>query len=139
MTTTTGAVTESARLDAVRRYDVLDTPPDGAFDRVTALDAARVVDVELVVAELIGNALRHAPGTIELILEAHADRVVLHVIDKGPGFAFSPRLPSDLYSEAGRGLFLIASFSTDFTVERRAGGGSHARITFSTREGDSSS
>ena len=106
---------------------------------LTALDAARIVDVELVVAELIGNALRHAPGTIELILETHADRVVLHAIDKGPGFVFSPRLPSDLYSEAGRGLFLIASFAADFTVERRPGGGSHARITFSTRQGDCSS
>ncbi|MEA2277738.1 MAG: phosphoserine phosphatase RsbU/P [Solirubrobacteraceae bacterium] len=31
---------EDARLEAVRRYDVLDTPPDGAFDRVTALAAS---------------------------------------------------------------------------------------------------
>lgn len=30
---------EAARLAAVRRYDVLDTPPDGAFDRVTRLAA----------------------------------------------------------------------------------------------------
>lgn len=33
--------TEAERLRAVRRYDVLDTPPDGAFDRVTALAARR--------------------------------------------------------------------------------------------------
>jgi phosphoserine phosphatase RsbU/P len=30
---------ERERLAAVRRYDILDTPPDGAFDRVTALAA----------------------------------------------------------------------------------------------------
>ncbi|MEA2289325.1 MAG: phosphoserine phosphatase RsbU/P [Solirubrobacteraceae bacterium] len=30
---------EAERLAAVRRYDVLDTPPDGAFDRITALAA----------------------------------------------------------------------------------------------------
>lgn len=30
---------EDERLAAVRRYDVLDTPPDGAFDRITALAA----------------------------------------------------------------------------------------------------
>jgi two-component sensor histidine kinase len=30
---------DAARLSAVRRYDVLDTPPDGAFDRVTELAA----------------------------------------------------------------------------------------------------
>lgn len=32
---------ESARMAAVRRFDVLDTPPDGAFDRITALAARR--------------------------------------------------------------------------------------------------
>ncbi|MGK2911842.1 MAG: sensor histidine kinase [Sphingobium sp.] len=32
---------EAERIAAVRRFDVLDTPPDGAFDRVTALAARR--------------------------------------------------------------------------------------------------
>jgi GAF domain-containing protein len=39
-------VDEDARLAAVRRYDVLDTPPDGAFDRITAL-AARICHVPI--------------------------------------------------------------------------------------------
>ncbi len=30
---------EQARLRALRRYDLLDTPPDGAFDRITAMAA----------------------------------------------------------------------------------------------------
>ena len=34
-------VSEPQRLAAVRRYDILDTPPDGAFDRITALAARR--------------------------------------------------------------------------------------------------
>ncbi|MBG6117691.1 MULTISPECIES: sensor histidine kinase [unclassified Sphingobium] len=33
--------TEQRRMAAVRRYDILDTPPDGAFDRITALAARR--------------------------------------------------------------------------------------------------
>ena len=33
------SVTDPARLAAVRRYEVLDTPPDGAFDRIAALAA----------------------------------------------------------------------------------------------------
>ena len=103
------------------------------------LDPARILDVELIFAELVGNAMHYAPGTVELILEAHDDRIVLHMLDKGPGFAFSPRLPSDLYSEVGRGVFLIAHFASNFVVERRAGGGSHARITFTIHQGDSSS
>ena len=32
---------EPERMAAVRRYDILDTPPDGAFDRITALAARR--------------------------------------------------------------------------------------------------
>lgn len=32
---------EALRMAAVRRYDILDTPPDGAFDRITALAARR--------------------------------------------------------------------------------------------------
>ena len=35
------SLTEAARLSAVRRYDILDSPPDGAFDRITALAARR--------------------------------------------------------------------------------------------------
>ncbi|MDQ4040797.1 MAG: SpoIIE family protein phosphatase [Actinomycetota bacterium] len=31
---------EPQRLEAIRRYDILDTPPDGAFDRITAVAAA---------------------------------------------------------------------------------------------------
>lgn len=36
-----GASKEKERLAAVARYDILDTPPDGAFDRITALAARR--------------------------------------------------------------------------------------------------
>lgn len=32
---------EDQRMAAVRRYDILDTPPDGTFDRITALAARR--------------------------------------------------------------------------------------------------
>jgi GAF domain-containing protein len=45
---------ESARLDAVRRYDVLDTPPDGAFDRITAL-AARLFGVPVSIVSIVDH------------------------------------------------------------------------------------
>jgi hypothetical protein len=32
---------EPLRMEAVKRYDILDTPADGAFDRVTAIAARR--------------------------------------------------------------------------------------------------
>jgi sigma-B regulation protein RsbU (phosphoserine phosphatase) len=43
---------ETARLAAIRRYQVLDTPPDGAFDRITAL-AARLFDVPIAIVSIV--------------------------------------------------------------------------------------
>ncbi|HVF13010.1 MAG TPA: SpoIIE family protein phosphatase [Acidimicrobiales bacterium] len=43
---------EAERLAAVRRYDVLDTPPDGAFERITAL-AARLFDVPISIVSIV--------------------------------------------------------------------------------------
>lgn len=43
---------EGARLAAVRRYQILDTPPDGAFDRVTQL-AARLFEVPISIVSIV--------------------------------------------------------------------------------------
>ncbi len=43
---------EDERLAALRRYNILDTPPDGAFDRVTAL-AARLFNVPISIISLV--------------------------------------------------------------------------------------
>ncbi|MCW2958720.1 MAG: putative magnesium or manganese-dependent protein phosphatase [Solirubrobacterales bacterium] len=43
---------EDERLEAVLRYNVLDSPPDGAFDRVTAL-AARHFDVPIAIVTIV--------------------------------------------------------------------------------------
>ncbi len=43
---------EDARLAAVRRYQILDTPPDGAFDRVTQL-AARLFGVPIAIVSIV--------------------------------------------------------------------------------------
>jgi serine/threonine protein kinase len=43
---------EQARLDIVRRYDVLDTPPDDAFDRITAI-AARVLEAPIALVTIV--------------------------------------------------------------------------------------
>jgi len=45
---------EAARLDAVARYDILDTPPDGAFDRITAL-AARLFQVPVAIVSIVDH------------------------------------------------------------------------------------
>jgi sigma-B regulation protein RsbU (phosphoserine phosphatase) len=43
---------ETERLRAVRRYDILDTPPDGAFDRIAAL-AARIFEVPVATVTIV--------------------------------------------------------------------------------------
>jgi two-component sensor histidine kinase len=45
---------EVERMLAVKRYDILDTPPDGAFDRVTAL-AARRFNVPISIVSIVDN------------------------------------------------------------------------------------
>ncbi len=45
---------ESLRLAAVARYEVLDTPPDGAFDRITDL-AARIFDVPIATITIVDH------------------------------------------------------------------------------------
>jgi len=45
---------EAERLAAVRRYDVLDSPPDGAFERITAL-AARIIGVPISIVSIVDS------------------------------------------------------------------------------------
>jgi PAS domain S-box-containing protein len=45
---------ELARLAAVRRYDILDTPPDGAFDRITAM-AARLFKAPIAIVSIVDH------------------------------------------------------------------------------------
>jgi len=45
---------EEYRLAAVRRYDILDTPPDGAFDRIAAL-AGRLLQVPIGMVNIVDS------------------------------------------------------------------------------------
>lgn len=45
---------ESERVEAVRRYNLVDTPPDGAFDRITAL-AARLFEVPIAIVSIVDS------------------------------------------------------------------------------------
>jgi PAS domain S-box-containing protein len=96
--------------------------------RAAGLRGDEVSSAELVFGELIGNVVRYAPGRLVVLLDVSTDAPVLHVLDEGPGFEFRPRLPADVLSERGRGLFLATAFADEVSVERRRGGGSHARV-----------
>ena len=86
-----------------------------------------IANAEVVFGELCGNIARYAPGIVDIIVDGSGEQSVLHVLDRGVGFRHLSRLPSDPLSEDGRGLFIIAAMTTEFTVGQRVGGGSHAR------------
>ncbi|MFE1745945.1 ATP-binding protein [Coleofasciculus sp. H7-2] len=52
MTTVPLPPNEIERLEALRRYNILDTPPEESFDRITAL-AARLFDVPIAIVSLV--------------------------------------------------------------------------------------
>jgi len=83
---------------------------------------------ELVLGELLGNVVRYAPGPVEVWLDLSTRAPVLHVLDNGPGFEINPRLPADIMSERGRGLYIVTALVDEFTATRRTMGcGSHVR------------
>jgi PAS domain S-box-containing protein len=92
-----------------------------------------VAMAEIVFGELLGNAVRYAPGPVDVIVDWSGPDPVLHVIDCGPGFRHISILPPDLLSESGRGLFIISALTQDFRVAKAAGGGSHARAVLRMR------
>jgi len=87
------------------------------------------LNAELVFSELIGNVLRHANTgvEVEVAIDCSGPQTILHVLDRGPGYSHVSRLPSDSLSESGRGVFLVAQMTDDFTVSERPGGGGHVR------------
>lgn len=54
--------------------------------------------------------------------------VWFHVMDEGPAFKAAPKLPSDIWSENGRGLFLIQALAHDFIMRPLPGYGTFNRF-----------
>ena len=78
---------ETARLAALRRYEILDTPPDGSFDHVAAI-AARLFDVPIAIVSLVDED--------RIWFKAHHGLDV-EQIDRSPGLCASAILQADPY------------------------------------------
>lgn len=78
---------EDERLAAVRRYDILDTPPDGSFDRITRL-AARLFDVPISTITIVDS---------DRIWFKSAHGIDVHQIDRDPGLCASVVLEGGPY------------------------------------------
>lgn len=88
---------------------------------------AEVNACQLILSELIGNAVRHAPGPLSIAISVD-DHVWLHLVDEGPGFEFRSALPIDLWAESGRGLFLISALARSVQAEPLPGRGTYVRV-----------
>ena len=85
MTGTGLAPDEQSRMAAVRRYDILDTPADGTFDRIVAL-AAQIFDVPIAIVSVV--------DTDRIWFASHHGLDVTQV-DREPGLCASAILGSD--------------------------------------------
>jgi GAF domain-containing protein len=78
---------ETARLAALRRYDILDTPPDGSFDHIARV-AARLFDVPIAIISLVDN---------DRIWFKARHGVDVEQIGRDPGLCASAILQTDPY------------------------------------------
>jgi anti-sigma regulatory factor (Ser/Thr protein kinase) len=70
---------------------------------------------QLLVSELVSNAVQHGDGQILLRSELNEDRLVIEVVDDGSGFEHTVRnVPFDALS--GRGLAIVDAISTRWGV-----------------------
>ena len=82
-----------------------------------------VAGAEIVISELVTNAVRHAAGPIWVAIDWSSQRPEFRVSDLGPGFDLHLDLPpSD--SIGGRGLFIASRVAHRLDAHRRRTGGS---------------
>lgn len=114
---------EAARMAAVEGYGILDTPADGAFDRITAL-AARLFDVPIAIVSIVDHD--------RIWFKSHHGTTV-EQIDRDPGLCASAILQDEVWvvENAVEDLRTLANplVTGDFGLEFYAG----APLT--TREG----
>ena len=76
---------------------------------------------EMIVTELVTNAVRHGPGgPVELAIEAGGRGVRCEVVDPGPGIGHRALVLSEGSAESGRGLYIVDKLSDSWGVDNGA-------------------
>lgn len=92
----------------------------GPHTALAMAPASLAMDAELVVSELVTNAIRHAPGPCELILRLFGGRLAITVRDTS---AEQPTVrKGDRFRVGGHGLRLVHTVSDRVAVAPRARG-----------------
>jgi len=99
------------------------------FIRGLALEHDQLFACELILGEILANTVEHAPGLVEVRLDWTREKPVAIVRDTGPGLEhFVGRLPDDVLSEDGRGIYLVNALADEVTVKQAAGYGTEIRV-----------
>jgi anti-sigma regulatory factor (Ser/Thr protein kinase) len=99
------------------------------LERWSCTDATAIID--LLVSEIVANAVIHANTTAELTVELLPERVRVAVTDEET--AQPKRRPDNPLTSSGRGIALIERLSLAWGIDRRPGG---KRIWFETPRPD---
>ena len=77
---------------------------------------------ELIVSELVTNAVRHGSPDIVVALSVSAGRVRVAVQDGNDALPVVPSAPPSIDRPTGRGLLIVSATAADWGVEPIAGG-----------------
>ena len=110
-----------------------------------AMPGSDLTGTEVVISELLGNAVAHTPGPAWVHVEWDGEHPRLRVCDVGEGFcpvavngtaehmngtghqngtdSLQPELPPDPLSDTGRGLYLVSQLARELAVSRQRHGG----------------
>lgn len=100
--------------------------------RADAVCDADLSSAEIVVGELLSNAVTHTRGPAFVSLRWDGDHPLVSVWDEGPGPALIPplpsRLPDDDLADRGRGMFLVVNLALDVRIDAGRAGGSRVSV-----------
>lgn len=110
-----------AREAVCRLLEPLDLPESSMFD------------IKVALGEALANAVRHgAPASgeasVAVRVTAYDDRVVLEVIDNGPGFDGVAQRSDDLYRPSGRGIRFMEALMDRVEFAPAEGGGTVVKL-----------
>lgn len=92
----------------------------------------QIDDALLVLGELLGNVVRHAPGPVRVLVDASTNEPIIEVDDRGAGLAdATPEAGDDLERTSGRGLSIVRALAREVAVLPRRDGGTSVRVRLS--------
>jgi serine/threonine-protein kinase RsbW len=91
-------------------------------------------DIKVALGEALANAIRHGSADvgeseIRVRIRAYPERIVLEVIDNGPGFDGAHSGSEDLYAPGGRGIMFMRALMDRVEYDAPPTGGTVVRLT----------